>query len=111
MADPFLAEIAVERGQRGGFAATRRFPYPAHIGYMRVDEVAKGLKAGDGRLVRCHTLIHPDSRLADPVICVVANESLACLVSLSSDLNPVGEGGKLGDGSHFRVHRLCKESS
>ena len=37
--------------------ATRRFPYLAHIGYKHVNEVAKGLETGDGRLVRRQPLI------------------------------------------------------
>ena len=49
--DLFLAQIALERRGRRGLAATRRFPYLAQIGYMKVDEAAKGLEAGNGRLV------------------------------------------------------------
>ncbi|WP_299962035.1 hypothetical protein [uncultured Roseobacter sp.] len=46
--DPFLAEIAIDRGQRCGLAVPGWFPYLAHFGYMKVDEVANGLEAGDG---------------------------------------------------------------
>ena len=35
VANLLLSEIALERRERGGLAATRRFPYLAHIGYMR----------------------------------------------------------------------------
>lgn len=66
VADPFLVEIALELGQRGGLAASGRFPYLTHIGYMKVDDVAKGLEAGDGRLVRHQPLIDPGLRLPGP---------------------------------------------
>ena len=46
------------------FAAARRFPYFAHIGYMKVDEVAKGLEAGEGPACRRQPLIDPGLRLA-----------------------------------------------
>jgi hypothetical protein len=55
--DLLLAEIALERRERGGLAATRRFPYLAHIAYMRADEVAKGLEAEDGRAFGRQSLI------------------------------------------------------
>src|SRR6056297_1058998 len=51
--DLLLLQIGIERGQRCSLAATRRFPYLAHTGYRRVDEVAKGLEAGHGRACRC----------------------------------------------------------
>ena len=52
----------------------RWFPYLAHIGYMKVDEVAKGLEAGDGRLVRRQPLVDPGLRLAGLSVGVVAAE-------------------------------------
>ena len=112
VANLLLSEIALERRERGGLAATRRFPYLAHIGYMKIDEVAKGLEAGDGRLVRRQPLIDPGLRLAGPTMGVVAaEERLARVAALSSDLDPVGTGGELGDGGHFRVRCVCNESS
>lgn len=79
---------------------------------MKVDEVAKGLEAGNGRLVRRQPLIDPGLRLAGPTMGVVAaEERLARVAALSSDLDPVGTGRKLGDGGHFRVRRVCNESS
>lgn len=42
---------------------------------------------------------------------VTAQERLARLAALSSDLDPVGTGGKLGDRGHFRVRYVCSESS
>ena len=45
---------------------------------MKVDEVAKGLEAGDGRLVRRQSLIDPGLRLAGLSVGVVsAMERLA----------------------------------
>jgi putative component of membrane protein insertase Oxa1/YidC/SpoIIIJ protein YidD len=41
---------------------------------MKVDEVAKGLEAGNGRLVRCQPLIDPGLRLAGPTMGIVAAE-------------------------------------
>src|SRR6056297_2746496 len=55
--DLLLLQIGIERGQRCSLAATRRFPYLAHTGYRRVDEVAKGLEAGHGRACRREALI------------------------------------------------------
>ena len=79
---------------------------------MKVNEVAKGLEAGDGRLVRREPLIDPGLRLAGPTMGVVAaEERLARVAALSSDLDPVGTGGELGDGGHFRVRCVCNESS
>jgi len=39
-----------------------------------VDEVAKGLEAGEGRACRCQPLIDPGLRLADPTMGIVAAE-------------------------------------
>lgn len=112
VADLLLPQIALERCERDDLAASGRFPYLAHIGYMEVDEVAKGLEAGDGRLVRCQPLIDPGLRLPGPAMGVVAaKERLARVAALSSDLDPVGTGRKLGDGGHFRVRCVCNESS
>jgi len=61
--DLLLAQIALERLERGGLAATRRFAYLAHIDYVEIDEIAEGGQAGDGRLVRRQPLIHPGLRL------------------------------------------------
>ena len=92
--------------------AQGRFRYLTYIGYVKVDEVAKGLEAGDGRLVRRQPLIDPGLRLAGPAMGVVAaKKRLARVAALSSDLDPVGTGGKLGDGGHFRVRCVCNESS
>ena len=79
---------------------------------MKVDEVAEGLEAGDGRLVRRQPLIDPGLRLAGPAMGVVAaKERLARVAALSYDLDPVGAGRTLGDGGHFRVRCMCNESS
>jgi hypothetical protein len=42
---------------------------------------------------------------------VAAEERLARVEALSSNLGPVGTGGKFGDGGHFRVRRVCNEWS
>ena len=79
---------------------------------MKVNEVAEGLEAGNGRLVRRQPLIDPGLRLAGPTMGVVAaEERLARVAALSSDLDPVCTGGELGDGGHFRVRCVCNESS
>lgn len=36
-----VAQIALERLERGGLAATRRFAYLAHIDYVEIDEIAR----------------------------------------------------------------------
>jgi hypothetical protein len=54
--------------------ATRRFAYFAHIDYVQIDEIAKGLEAGNGRLVWRQPLIDPGLRLAGPTMGVVAAE-------------------------------------
>ena len=41
---------------------------------------------------------------------VAAEERLARVAALSSDLDPVGTGGELGDGGHFRVRLMCAMS-
>lgn len=64
MTDPFFPKIAPQRRECRGLAATRRYPYLAHIGYMKIDEVAKGLEAGDGRACRRQPLIDPRLSLA-----------------------------------------------
>ena len=110
--DLLLAQIALERLERGGLAATRRFAYLAHIDYVEIDEIAEGGQAGDGRLVRRQPLIDPGLCLAGPTMGVVAaEERLARVAALSSDLDPVCTGGELGDGGHFRVRCVCNESS
>ena len=79
---------------------------------MKVDEVAKGLETGNGQLVRRQPLIDPGLRWAGPAMGVVAaEERLARVAALSSDLDPVGIGGELGDGGHFRVRCVYSESS
>ena len=79
---------------------------------MNIDEVAKGLEAGNERLVRGQPLIDPGLRLAGPTMGVVAaEERLARVAALSSDLDPVGTGRKLGDGGDFRVRCMWNESS
>ncbi|WP_299776921.1 hypothetical protein [uncultured Roseobacter sp.] len=84
----------------------------AHIGYMKVDEAAKGFEVGNGRPVRCPPLIHPGFRLAGPAMGVVAaEESLARVAALSPDLDPVDTGREFGSESHFCVCCVCKESS
>ena len=86
--DLLLAQIALERRERGGLSATRRFPYLAHIGYIKVNEVTKGLEAGNGRLVRRQPLIDPGLRLAGPAMGVVtAEERLVRVAAFSSDLD------------------------
>jgi hypothetical protein len=79
---------------------------------MKVDEIAKGLKAGYGHACRRQPLIDPSLRLAGPTMGVVAaKERLARVAALSSDLDPECTGGELGDGGHFRVRCVCNESS
>ncbi|WP_320269164.1 hypothetical protein [Cognatiyoonia sp. IB215446] len=39
----------LDRGQRRDLAAPLRFPYLAYDGYMKIDDVTKGLEAGDGK--------------------------------------------------------------
>jgi hypothetical protein len=73
VADLLLPQIALECGQCSCLASGR-FPYLSHIGYMKVDEFAKGLEAGDGRLFRRQPLTHPGLRLAGPAMGVVASE-------------------------------------
>ncbi|MEO1026473.1 MAG: hypothetical protein AAFX07_13070 [Pseudomonadota bacterium] len=53
-------------------AATRRFPSLARMGYMRVNQAAKGLNAGDGRAYRRQPLISSGFRLAGLIVGVVA---------------------------------------
>jgi len=79
---------------------------------MKINEVAKGGQAGDGRACRRQPLIDPGLSLAGPAMGVVAaEERLARVAALSSDLDPVCTGGELGDGGHFRVRCVCNESS
>ncbi len=40
-----------------------------------------------------------------------AEERLARVAALSSDLGAVGTGGKLGVGGHFRLRYVCNKSS
>jgi len=78
---------------------------------MKGHEVGKGLETGNGRLVRRQPLIDLGLRLAGTTMGVVAAlGSLARVAALSSDLEPVGTGGELGDEGHFRVRRVCNES-
>jgi hypothetical protein len=82
------------------------------MGYRPVDEVAKGLEAGNGRACRRQPLFYAGLRLAGPTMGVVAaEERLARVAALSSDLDPVGTGGEPGDGGHFRVRCVCNETS
>ena len=79
---------------------------------MKIDEVAKGLEAGNGRLVRRQPLIDPGLRLAGPAMGVVAaEERLARVAALSSDLDP----GQAPEGSLVMeaifVCAVCNESS
>ena len=110
--DPFFAQITFQGRKCRGFTASRRFAYFTHIDYVEINEVAEGGEASDGRLVRRQSLIHPGLCLACPAMGVVAAEKgLARVAALSSDLDPVSTGGKLGDGGHFRVRCVCNESS
>ena len=63
VADLLLPEIALQRPERGGLSASGRFPSLAHIGYMKIDEVAKGPEAGGGRVCGRQPLIDPGFRL------------------------------------------------
>ena len=63
-ADLLIPRIALERRERSGLAETRRFPYLRHISYIKVDEVAKTLKAENGRACRRQPLIDPGLRPA-----------------------------------------------
>ena len=66
MADPLLAEIALESGQCRGLAAAGWFPNGKHIVYMKVNVIAKGCEAGRGRFIRRQALINPCLRLTGP---------------------------------------------
>ena len=106
-----LAEKAkpLERGKHGGLAAPGRFPYLAHFGYMKIDELAKGREAGNGCACRRQPLIHPGLRLGWAQRWASSrrrNVSLAW-ATFASDLGPAGTGGAFGDGGRFRVRLMC----
>ena len=82
VADLFLREIAFERRERSRRAASGRFPYFAHVGQMKADEVDRGLEARDGRRVRRQPLIDPGLRLAGFLVGVAAAEMRVAGVSL-----------------------------
>jgi hypothetical protein len=106
-------KIALQRRERGGLAATRRFASLAHIDYVEIDEIAEGGQAGNGRVVRRQALIDPGLRSGRAQRWASSRRGNVSRskAALSSDLNPVGTGGKLGDGGHFRVRCVCNESS
>jgi len=69
---------------------------PRTYRYIKVEEVAKGLEAGNGRLVRRQPLFDRGLRLTGLSVGVVAaEERLARVAALSSDLEPVGSEGSL----------------
>jgi hypothetical protein len=93
-------------------AAPGWFPYATGIGYMKVNQVTESVQAGHGRSVGRQPLIDQGLGLARPFLGVVtAQERLARVAALPSDLDPVSTGGKLGDRGHFRVRYVCSESS
>ena len=79
---------------------------------MKVDQITEDVQAGYGRSVGRQSLIDQGFGLTGTFVGVVAaQECLARVAALSSDLDPVGTGGKLGDRGHFRVRYVCSESS
>jgi hypothetical protein len=110
--DLLFPEVALEGCECRRLAASGWFPYGAHIGYMKVNQVTESVQAGHGRSVGRKPLIDQGLGLARPFLGVVtAQERLARVAALSSDLDPVSTGGKLGDRGHFRVRYVCSESS
>ena len=112
MPDLLFPEVALQRRECRRLAASGWFPYGAHIGYMKVNQVTESVQAGHGRSVGRQPLIDQGLGLARPFLGVVtAQERLARVAALPSDLDPVSTGGKLGDRGHFRVRYVCSESS
>ena len=71
---------------------------------MKVDEVTKGLESGNRRACRRQPLIDPGLRLAGPAMRVVAaEERLARVAVLSSDLDAGQAPGGALYGGHFRA--------
>lgn len=112
MSDLLAAEITLQGSEGGRLAPAGRFPCGADIGYMKVGQVTEGVQAGYGRSVGRQSPIGRGLGLTGPFPGVVAaQECLARVAALSSDLDPVGTGGKAGDRGHFRVRYVCSESS
>jgi hypothetical protein len=95
-----------------GLAASGWFPYGAHIGYIKINEVTESVQSGHGRSVGRKPLIDQSLGLARPFLGVVtAQERLARVAALASDLDPVSSRGTFGDGCHFPVRYVCNEWS
>ena len=110
--DLFFAEIAHQCRKGSRLIASGWFPYRAHIGYMKVDQVTKGVQPCRRRSLGGEPLIDLGLGLSGPFLGVIAaQEGFAGTAALPSDLDPVGTGGKLGDRGHFRVRYVCIESS
>ena len=64
----------------GSLASPRRFPYLAHIGYVKADELAEGMERGDGGACTLQPMIDAGLRQAGPAVgAVAAEERLACV--------------------------------
>src|SRR5690606_31168304 len=112
MSDLLAAEITLQGGEGCRLAPAGWFPCGTDIGYMKGGQVTEGVQAGDGRSVRAATPDRPGSRPDGPISGRRRGaECLARVAALSSDLDPVGTGGKAGDRGHFRVRYVCSESS
>ena len=110
--DLLFPEVALQRRECRRLAASEWFPYGAHIGYMKVNQVTESVQAGHGRSVGRQPLIDKCLGLARPFLGVVtAQERLARVAALPSDLDTVSTGGKLGDRGLFCVRYVCSESS
>lgn len=104
VADLFFHEVALQCRECRRLAASGWFPYGAYIGYMKFNQVTESVRPGHGRSVGRQPLIDQGLGLARPFLGVVtAQERLARVSALPSDLDPVSTGGKLGDRGHFRV--------
>lgn len=95
VSDLLFPEVALQRCECRRLAASGWFPYGAHIGYMKVNQVTESVQAGHGPSVGRQPLIDQGLRLACPFLGVVtAQERLARVAALPSDLDPVSTGGE-----------------
>jgi len=84
-----FAEFALQHIERRSFGTVRRLADGAHVGDMKVDEVAEGFEAGDTRGQGSFASIDPRFRISGPASGVVAaQERLVDIATLMADLDP-----------------------
>ncbi len=103
-----LPQMSLEHIEGRGLGAARGLAYIAHVVDMKVDEFTESFQAGYTGLGRRLTTIDLALGFGCPAPCVVsAQEGLADVATLATDLDTPGTGREFCVGGHFFVCALC----